>query len=119
MFNFKRQLKRYGKPFKAIVEASEGYYDTETGKWVPPGEPKEQDMVGIIAQMNDDDLKYGEGGTFTYEDKKILIDIEEYQLIHNQTVIINDKDYKVLQIADYSTYSNFMKVFVKRVSVND
>src|SRR5699024_9247951 len=119
MFDFKKQFKRFSVPFTAITEATEGYYDTETGEYVPPGEPTEKEMKGIIAQVGDAELRFGEGGTFTYEDKKILLDTDKYKLTHGQKVLIEGDRYQVHQIAPYRIYSHFMKVYVKRVSTDD
>lgn len=119
MFNFKRLFKKYGKSFIAVVEATEGYYDEETGKYVPPGEPKDEKMWGIILQLNDDDLSFDEGGTLTIEDRKILLDTDKYELTHKQKLKIDSKSYQVHRIAPYGTYSHFSKVIVKRVSIDD
>lgn len=119
MFNFKRQFKRYGRAFTAIVEATEGYYDEVTGKYVPPSEPSEENMQAIILQLNDDDLKFDEGGTLTVQDKKILLDTDRYELTHGQKVKIDSNTYQVHRIAPYSLYSHFSKVIVKRVSTDD
>ncbi|SDI15923.1 hypothetical protein SAMN05192534_12365 [Alteribacillus persepolensis] len=116
MFNFKRQFNRYGRTFTAVVEATEGYYDSETGEYVPPGEETEEAMTGIIAQMNNDELRYDEGGTYTFDDRKILIDTDKYTLKRGQQVIIEGDTYQVDQIAPYGLYSHFMKAYVKRVS---
>lgn len=118
MFNFKSQFKRYGKPFIAIVEGQEGGYDPDTGKYIPPSEPQEIEMKGIIAQIGDDELRFDEGGTYTFEDKKILIDTDVYDLRRGQKVIIEGDKYRVMEIAPYSLYSHFKKVIVKRVSTN-
>lgn len=118
MFVFKRQFKRYGRPFIAHVQ-TEGYYDTVTGEKVPPSPLVEVEKQGIILQLNDDDLKHDEGGTLTYEDKKILLDTDKYKLRHKQIVIIDGVKYQVQGIAPYGRYSHFEKVIVKRVSVDD
>ncbi|NGP45971.1 hypothetical protein G4V62_13815 [Bacillaceae bacterium SIJ1] len=117
MFNYKRQFKRYGKSFVAVVNGTEGYYDKETGEYVPPQEPKEENMMGIIAQVGDDDLKNDEGGLLTVEDKKILIDTDHYSLHRDQKVVVQGEIYQVRKIAPYSLYSHFMKVYIKRESV--
>lgn len=119
MFNYKRQFKRYGKSFTAIVDGQKGYYDQETGKYVPPTEPSEEIMQGIILQLNDDDLSFDEGGTLTIEDRKILIDTDKHSLTHKQKVKIDSKLYQVHRIAPYGMYSHFSKVIVKRVSTDD
>lgn len=119
MFRFKDQFKRYNRPFIAIEESSDGYYDPETGKYIPPSEPREIEMQGIIAQVGDDDLRHDEGGTLTFEDKKIIVDTDHYRLKYGQEVIIEGEKYKVFQIASHSLYSHFQKVYAKRVSTND
>ena len=119
MFNFKSQFKRYEKPFIAIVEGKKGGYDLETGKYIPPSEFQEVEMKGIIAQLGDDELRFGEGGTYTFEDRKILIDTDIYNLRRGQEVIIEGDKYRVMEIAPYSLYSHFKKVIVKRVSTSD
>lgn len=119
MFNYKRQFRRYNKPFIAVVDGEEGYYDTETGEYVPPSDSEEKKMEAIILQLNDDDLRFEDGGTLTFKDRKLLIDTDEYSLAHKQKIKINGKGYQVHQIAPYDTYSHFEKVIVKRVSIDD
>lgn len=119
MFNFKKQFKRYNRPFTAIVEAEKGYYDKETGEYVPAGDPEEVKMKGIILQLNDDDLRFEEGGTLTFEDKKILLDTDHFNLTHKQRIKIEGVGYQVHNIAPYDRYSHFEKVIVKRVSIDD
>lgn len=118
MFRFKRQFKRYERPFIAVVEGQPGYYDTETGKYVPPTDSEEIEMRGIIAQLSDDELRYDEGGTYRYDDRKILIDTDVYNLRRGQEVIIEGERYKVMEIASYSLYSHFKKAIIRRVSIN-
>lgn len=116
MFNFKRQLKRYGRPYTIIINGEPGYYDQETGVRVPPSDPMPQEVKGIIAQLSDDDYQYGDGGTLSTLDRKILFDTDEYRLQAGQTVIIDEDAYKVMPLADYSRYSHFGKAIVKRVT---
>ena len=119
MFDFKSQFQRYSRPFTAIVEGQPGYYDPETGKYVPPTDPQEVEMHGIIAQVGREDLQASEGGLLTFEDKTILVDTDHYRLQTGQEVIINGERYKILQITDYSIYSHFQKAYAKKVPTND
>lgn len=119
MFNFKYLFSKYSRPFTAIVDGKDGYYDDETGEYVPPSEPSEKEYEGIILQLNDDDLQFEEGGTLTRKDRKILLDTNKYSLKQNQKVLINDETYRVHHIAPYNLYSHFEKVIVKRVSKDD
>lgn len=119
MFRFKRQFKKYAREFIVEERAKEGYYDTESGLYVPPQKAANVAYKGIILQLSDDDLKFDEGGSLTYEDKKVLIDTDNHQLHHNQRVCILGKGYKVFRIADYSIYSHFQKVIVKRTDIDD
>lgn len=119
MFRFKSQFQRYERPFSAIVEGHPGYYDPETGKYVPPTDPQEVEMRGIIAQVGREDLQADEGGLLTFEDKTILVDTDHFRLQAGQEVIINGERYKVLQVADYSMYSHFQKAYAKKVPTND
>lgn len=118
MFDFKSQFQRYSRPFVAIVEGQPGYYDPDTGKYVPPTDPQEVEMYGIIAQVGQEDLQAVEGGLLTFEDKTILVDTDHYRLQTGQEVIINGELYKILQVTDYSVYSHFQKAYAKKVPTN-
>ena len=118
MFRFKDQFRRYERPFIAIVEGQDGYYDPDTGKYVPPTDPQEVEMRGIIANVGTEDLKADEGGLLSREDKTILVDADHYQLHTGQIVIINGERYKVVQLVDFRTYSHILKAYVKKVQDN-
>lgn len=119
MFVFKGQFGRYNRPFVAMSVGKDGYYDTETGQYIPPSESSEVEMQGIILQLNDDDLKFEEGGLLTSKDKKILLDTERHKLDFKQHVLIDGLKYQVHNVAPYDRYSHFQKVIVRRVSVGD
>lgn len=113
MFQFKRLFQKYNRPFKKLVEGHEGYWDTETGLYVPPSEPEQINTEGIILPLNDDELRFDDGGTYTFEDRKIIY---EGQLQANQTVLINGDEYKVHRMKPHTTYSTFTVYYVKRVT---
>ena len=118
MFQFKRLFQKYNRPFQAITEASEGHYDTETGEYIPPGSPTTVDMQGIITQADDDMLNYGDGGSYTVDDIKVLVDTDSYTLHRGQEILVEGERYTVDQLAPYIIYSHFMKVYAKRVSTD-
>lgn len=113
--NFNRLLKKYGVTLTAVVDGQEGYWDTETGQYVPPSEPSEQDFKGIWLTLNDDELRYDEGGTFTFEDRK-LIAHESIKLKKGENIKRGDESYKIDRSKPYDTYSNFAVYYCKRVT---
>lgn len=114
MYNFKRLFKKYNKPFIKVVPGTPGYWDTEdTGKWIPPADPEPVETTGIILQLSDDDLRFDEGGTFTFEDKKILY---EGEMSKGQTVIIDGEDYMIDRKKPFKLYSHFTVYYCKRVT---
>lgn len=117
MFNYKKQFERCNRPFIAITQGTEERY--EDGKLIPGTDFKEEEMQGIILQINDDDLRFDEGGTLTYQDRKILIDTDHYTLSHGQFIYIDGEKYQVHDIASYERYSHFEKAIVKRVTTDD
>lgn len=114
MFNFKSQFQRYSRPFVAIVEGRPGYYDPETGKYVPPTDPQEVEMRGIIANVGREELKADDGGLLTIGDKTLLVDAERYRLKKGQVVIINDERYKVMHEVDMTAYSHVLKYYLRK-----
>ncbi|MCM3488782.1 hypothetical protein M3689_05605 [Alkalihalophilus marmarensis] len=113
MFDFTELFQEFNKPFVKLAEGQKGYWDKETGLYVPPTDLEEVNTEGIILPLNNDELRFDDGGTFTFEDRKIIY---EGQLQANQTVNIDGNNYRVHSMKPYTTYSHFTVYFVKRVS---
>src|SRR5690606_30265561 len=62
----------WGRPQTFIIPGEGGYYD-DMGRWVP-AEPTEVQAVATILPMTAYDLQYYEGGTYTTEDVKVIVE---------------------------------------------
>lgn len=72
MYSFKRLIKKYSKVPAFVIEEKDGYTDYEQGGIYVPG-TIEKVLIenGAIVPLSTQDLEYGEGGTYTKEDRKL------------------------------------------------
>lgn len=115
LFNFKRMLKKYGVTLTVIVAGEEGYWDTNTGLYVQSTTPSDVVFSGVWLALNDDELRYDEGGTFTFEDRKIIVD-NSITLTKGQLVKNGEDRFKIDRSKPYDTYSHFTVHYCKRVT---
>ncbi len=107
MFDFGGMLKKYEQPATTTVK-TEGYFDDETGKWVP-GELEIIETSAAILPLTDEEMMQGEGGSYTRDDRKMYYHGE---LPHGQEVKVGDKVYTVDAIKDYSYHALGLRVYI-------
>jgi len=65
--------RAFGEAVEFTVPGVGGYYD-DRGRWVPGGPPQTVQAVATILPMTAYDLQYYEGGTYTTEDVKVIVE---------------------------------------------
>lgn len=111
-FNFKRLITKYSKSPAYILRVTEGYYDWQNGGIWVDGEVKEIKIEGAVVPLSNEDLEFGEGGTYSLEDRKLYcyIDIGKGEKIKH-----NEKTYTVMGKRDYTDFDNELRIyFMKR-----
>ena len=112
MFNFKRLVKKYSKYPVYLLEETEGYYDpSKGGEWVE-GKIEKRQIEGAVVPLSNEDLRYDQGGTYSFEDRKLYcyVDIAKGEKIKHK-----EKDYTVLERRDYSDFDAELRIyFIKR-----
>lgn len=118
MYSFKRLIKKYSKYPVYLLEESEGYYDIDKGNLWIPGQIEEILIEsGAVVPLSNDDLEYGEGGTYTAEDKKLYC----YQEIKKGAKVKHkNKDYTVMESRNYVDFDVGLYIyFIKRGDRDD
>lgn len=101
-FNFKRLIKKYAKFPVYELKETEGYSDVNQGGIWIPGKVREVLIEdAAVVPLSNDDLKYGEGGTYTTEDKKLYCYTE---LDKGTKIKHKEKDYTVMESRDYEDF---------------
>lgn len=112
-FNFKRLIKKYSKvPVYKLIE-TEGYSDVNNGGiWVDGRIEEILIPNAAVVPLSNEDLKFGEGGTYTVEDRKLYC----YEDIGKGTKVKHkDKSYTVIERRDYEDFDiGIFIYFVKR-----
>lgn len=115
LYNFKNLIKKYSKGIVVAIIKTEGYYDMEnSGKWQEGATVELRLLPAAIVPMNKDDLKFDEGGHYSYDNRKLYC----YQPLEKGTIIKNlqskgiEKTYKVLAEKDYSDYDDNLHIYI-------
>jgi len=109
-------IKKYRKHPVYILRETEGYHDySKGGIWVP-GVIEEVEIEGAVVPLTNEDLKFDEGGTYNFEDRKLY----SYNEISNgEKIKHKDKTYTVLERKDYSDFDKGLYIyFMKRGEVD-
>lgn len=109
-FNASYLIQKHSQPFK-IINSEGGRWNDESGEW-ESGEESPIDGSGVILPLSSEDLKFGDGGTYTADDRKIFT---SNKLTIGQFVEIKEKRYRVASAKDYEDYAGIFIYFVKRV----
>jgi len=72
-FDMGFMARQFGEHAEFTVPGTGGYYD-DMGRWVPGEPPKTVRAVATILPMTAYDLQYYEGGTYTTEDVKVIVE---------------------------------------------
>ncbi|MBM7634075.1 hypothetical protein [Geomicrobium sediminis] len=106
----KRILKKYEMPMSVEGEEVPGHWEGPV--WVGPVPGDDIEFRGSFHPVNNDDLKFAEGGTFTVNDRKILTTQE---IANGKVVTIKDDKYRVMQQKPHNLYAGFFVYYVRRV----
>lgn len=110
MYCFERLIKRYSNTF-TVQKVSEGFYDDETGEYVP-GASDDLELRGMIAPMNAKQV-YNSGGRLTEADRVLYV----FDPLEAKTKIqYKGKTYSVEETQDYSDFADFYYYILKAVS---
>ena len=79
------------------------------GVWVPGGIEELEIEDAAVVPLSNQDLKFDEGGTYSYEDRKLYcyIDIEKGQKVKHK-----EKTYTVLEKKDYADFDSDLMIYV-------
>lgn len=101
MFNFKRLVKKYSKYPAYLLKETQGYNDySKGGVWVH-GEIEEIEIEGAVVPLSNEDLKFDEGGTYDFEDRKLYCYKE---ISKGEKIKHKDKIYRVLERKPYGDF---------------
>ncbi|KAB8139268.1 hypothetical protein F9U64_01190 [Gracilibacillus oryzae] len=118
MYNFDLIIDKYSLPFIAIIETDGGWKD---GHYVEPSKQPVEHR-GAILPLSDEDRRFDDGGTFTFEDKKIITQANLSKGTHVQTLDDEGEpieEYEIINKRPYKPYSNFYVYQCKQVNLND
>ena len=109
-------VKKYSKEPVYILRETEGYHDySKGGIWVP-GVIEEVEIEGAVVPLTNEDLRFDEGGTYNFEDRKLYC-YEEMD--KGEKVKHKDKVYTVLERKDYSDFDEGLFIyFIKRGGID-
>lgn len=115
MFDFKNLVANYSKGTTTALIKSEGYYNQEKGGIYVPGEEINLILTpAAIVPMNKDDLKFDEGGHYSYDNRKLYCyqPLEKGTIIENLQINGTHKFYKILAEKDYSDYDLGLHIYI-------
>lgn len=114
-FNFPEYLiKKYSAPFTVFEGSSNGYYDTDTGKWVA-GEATEVTKYGCIVPY-EKNVVFQSGGSILTTDRQV---ITKALLPHKTAIMYRGEKYIIQNQTDYNEYSMFYTYMARRVDAFD
>mgnify|MGYP007126182118 CR=1 FL=1 len=90
------------------IEQSEGRY--EGGIW-RPGELVRTAFQAAVVPFSDDQLQFGEAGTYTADDRRLFT---YHRLDRGQQVEIDGEMYTVMEERDYARYAGGLRMYVVR-----
>lgn len=109
MYNFKRLINKYSKlPVYRLIE-TDGYYDIDNGNIWVDGDIAELVFDGAIVPLSNEELNFGEGGTYTTEDRKLYCyeDLEK-----GSKILHKEKDYTVMNEKDYEDFDKELRIYI-------
>ena len=112
MFNFKDLITKYSTSPIYLLNKAEGFYDYGQGGIFIDGKITEVGIMGAIVPLSNEDLRFDEGGTYDFEDKKIYCYLE---IAKGEKIKHKGKIYTVLEKRDYSDFDVGLFIyFLKR-----
>ena len=110
MYRFERLIEKYSNTF-TVQKVSEGFYDDETGEYVP-GTSETLELRGMIAPMKSQQI-YNSGGRLTEADRILYV----FEPLDIKTKIqYKGMTYSVEAAEDYSDFADFHYYILKAVS---
>ena len=105
--NFKNFIKPYMRPVEVLEKTEGGYVG---GIW-EPGEEQWVSFSAAIHPLSDDQLIYGEAGTYTNNDHRLFTyrDLKQGQKIKS-----DESTYTVQSKKDFSFYGKGLQVYIVR-----
>lgn len=115
LYNFKNLVTRYSRGQVFAITETEGHYDMKNGgKWVDGKKEKIFLFPAAIVPMSKDDLRFDEGGNYSYDNRKLYCykQLEKGNLIENIQSYGVTKTYKILGEKDYSDYDDGLYIYI-------
>ncbi|MDQ0299641.1 hypothetical protein J2S78_002061 [Salibacterium salarium] len=94
-----------------VLQEGEQVFNQETGLY-ESSDPVEEPVQGIILPLNNDEMKYGEVGTYTVQDRKVYV---SFPLKVGQQIKYKDDRYTIRAEKDYGDLADVYIYFAKRV----
>lgn len=110
LYRFKRLIEKYSNTF-TVQKVSEGFYDDETGEYVP-GTTEDLVLEGMIAPMKASQI-YNSGGRLTEADRVLYV-LEPME--YKTEIQYKGMTYSVETAEDYSDFADFHYYILKAVS---
>lgn len=102
----------WGRPQVFVVPADGGDYNNR-GRWVP-AEPQQVQAVATILPMTAYDLQFYEGGTYTTEDVKVIVD-GSVRLPIGTRFQYGGATYEIREGRDYEEVAGLRRYVAKRL----
>jgi len=109
VFNFKRLIQKYSKYPVYILRETEGDNDWKQGGIWVPGKIEEIEIEGAVVPLSNEDLKFDEGGTYNFEDRKLYCYKE---ISKGEKIKHKDKIYMVLERKDYTDFDDGLFIYI-------
>lgn len=99
MFDFTDLIESYSNKHIYVEKVEDGYYN-DFNEWI---ESKKEyiNIFGAITRLSKDELQYQEGGTYSFDDRKLYC---YHDLTKGCRVKHKDKTYTVQDKLDYSEF---------------
>lgn len=107
-FNFQRLIKKYNVTPAYAQTETPGSYDADTGEWVP-GTLTAVEINGAVVPLSEQDLTYGEAGTYTTDDRKLYC-YDDFA--NGLTIKHKDINYTIAQKLNYSDFSGGVFIYI-------
>lgn len=110
LFSFKRLIKKYSKSPPYQLKETEGYNDMDQGGiWVPGITEEIEIEDAAVIPLSNEDLNFGEGGTYSTEDRKLYcyVDMEKGTKIKHK-----DIEYTILGRKDYEDFDDGLFIYI-------